>query len=244
MKTIGIVAEGPRDYEMFCAVIRRFTGEKFNFQQLQPEPNVVSEYGCGWNGVWKWCEQNAENLPEYMLAITPQIDLLIIHLDGDVSRCEKQIHCSCQQGACEMQTETHPLYCKKAKEHNCPIELPCNSHGTDPNDYSEHLHSFLYEKLGKHDDLPVCYVVPCDSTDTWIVAAFDEYESYENLKNPWESIITRGPTYHAIRMKGRPGKKKQPYSELIKKVCEKWDIVVDRCPQAKRFQEDITRLLA
>lgn len=51
-----------------------------------------------------------------------------------------------------------------------------------------------------------CIVIPCDSTEAWIIAAYDELENAENIENPWESIIAKGKTYHSIRI---PGSKKE-----------------------------------
>ena len=38
MKTIGIVAEGPRDFELIAAVIDTITNEENSYQMIQPEP--------------------------------------------------------------------------------------------------------------------------------------------------------------------------------------------------------------
>lgn len=44
-------------------------------------------------------------------------------------------------------------------------------------------------------------MIPFDATDTWIVAAFDQYEDYEVLSDPWTSIIARAPQYHGIKIR-------------------------------------------
>ena len=46
MKTIGIVAEGPRDFKLIAAVIDTITNEENNYQMIQP--------------VWKWLERCLE----------------------------------------------------------------------------------------------------------------------------------------------------------------------------------------
>ena len=93
MKTIGIVAEGPRDFELIAAVIDTITNEENNYQMIQPEPNMIGQFGNGWKGVWKWCEDNQGKLKAYMHSLTPVLDLLVVHMDGDVQRCEKEVHC-------------------------------------------------------------------------------------------------------------------------------------------------------
>ena len=84
MKTIGIVAEGPRDFELIAAVIDTITNEENNYQMIQPEPNMIGQFGNGWKGVWKWCEDNQGKLKAYMHSLTPVLDLLVVHMDGDV----------------------------------------------------------------------------------------------------------------------------------------------------------------
>ena len=37
MKTIGIVAEGPRDFKLIAAVIDTITNEENNYQMIQPD---------------------------------------------------------------------------------------------------------------------------------------------------------------------------------------------------------------
>lgn len=34
-------------------------------------------------------------------------------MDGDVQRCEKEVHCACQRTLCDAPEGTHPLTCKK-----------------------------------------------------------------------------------------------------------------------------------
>ena len=97
MKTIGIVAEGPCDYELIAAVIDTITNEENSYQMIQPEPDMAGRFGNGWKGVWKWCETNQGSLNTYMNSLTPVLDFLVIHMDGDVERCEKEVHCECQR---------------------------------------------------------------------------------------------------------------------------------------------------
>ena len=43
MKTIGIVAEGPRDFELIAAVIDTITNEENDYQMIQPEPIMIGQ---------------------------------------------------------------------------------------------------------------------------------------------------------------------------------------------------------
>lgn len=246
MRTIGIVSEGPRDYDLLSAIIETVTGQECSFQRIQPEPNAVGEFGNGWKGVWKWCENHCGALEAYMNSATPKLDYLVVHMDGDVQRCEKEVHCECQRGSCDMPEDTHPLRCTRiiGNKSSCPVQLPCiEAHGSDPDSGAEFLRGFIQRVLSPKERLPVSYVIPYDSTDTWIVAAFDLFENYEVLHDPWRTIIAGAPKYHGIKIKNRPNKCKRTYEELIAAVCENWGCVVQRCPQAKRFDQEIRRFL-
>ena len=245
MKTIGIVAEGPRDFDLLSAVIDAITGQENNYHRIQPEQDARGEFGNGWKGVWRWCECNHGKLNTYMNSLTPKIDLLIIHMDGDVQRCEKEVHCDCQRNKCKMTKTTHPLKCETLIKYKqlCPVNLPCDIHGNDINTKAEFLRSFLKKMLLPEQDLPISYVIPCDATDTWIVAALDDYDAYEILPDPWERIIAKASTYHGIKIKNRPHKNQRTYWELITIVCNNWNLVVERCSQAKKFDEDVRKYI-
>lgn len=245
MKTIGIVAEGPRDYDLLSAVIDTITGQENSYQMIQPEPDASGQFGNGWKGVWKWCDSNKGKLNTYMHSVTPIMDFLVIHMDGDVQRCEKEVHCACQREFCDASTDINPLKCSTliANKKCCPVKLPCENHGSDINSKAEFLRDFIKRLLDPEVDLAVSYVIPYDATDTWIIAAFDEYDNCESLTDPWDSIIAKTPKYHGIKIKNRPHKAKRTYEELILAVCNNWNNVIKKCPQAKRFDEDVRRYL-
>lgn len=197
MKTIGIVAEGPRDFELIAAVIDTITDEENNYQMIQPEPNMIGQFGNGWKGVWKWCEDNQGKLKAYMHSLTPVLDLLVVHMDGDVQRCEKEVHCVCQRALCDAPVETHPLTCKKiiGDKNACPVILPCEHHENTPDAGADFLRTFINTLLLPEDGLAVSYMIPFDATDTWIVAALDQYDDYEILPDPWGDIIAHALVY-------------------------------------------------
>jgi len=95
-KVIGIVGEGPIDQMVLKAAINRITGESHIYRNIQPEQDMLGEFGNGWKGVYRWCETNAELIPALFSAISPALDLLIIQMDGDVARKEKEVHCRCE----------------------------------------------------------------------------------------------------------------------------------------------------
>ena len=113
-KVIGIVSEGPTDYMVIKAAIDRITGEENRYLSLQPEPDMMGRYGNGWKGVWRWCKETP-SINMLMQEVHPSIDAIVIQMDGDVIRKEKEAHCLCESTVCEYKGTVFPLYCEKVK---------------------------------------------------------------------------------------------------------------------------------
>ncbi len=236
MKNIGIVCEGPTDYILLKAIIDKITGEANTYFQLQPEDNLQGEYGNGWKGVWKWCMEHEQNLERFMKDITPQLDMLVVHMDGDVARNEKEVHCQCEATSCELKNKIHPLKCTRIKKQDCPIVLPCENHEQSVNGYEEHLTALILKWLNQNDN--VCVGIPCDSIEAWVVAAYDSLQGVESIENPWMRIISKGKEYHGIRIQGHK-KRLTTYRQFVGRVCEQWEQIKILCTCAARFEENI-----
>ena len=78
---------------------------------------------------------------------------------------------------------------KKEIRESCPIVLPCAEHKTSVNAYIRHLEQLIIEELQDMSD--TCIVIPCDSTESWIVAAYDGLEDAEEKEDPWKNIIAK-----------------------------------------------------
>lgn len=235
-KNIGIVCEGPTDYIILKGIVDQITGEDNHYMQLQPEDNLTGEYGNGWKGVWKWCTDHAGILEKFMRDIIPQLDLIIVQMDGDVARKEREIHCQCGTTVCERKGTENPLQCIWLKNNNCPIELPCMSHEESVEGYMNHLSTLIASWLNQKNG--VCIVIPCDSTDTWVVAAYDKLEGIEMMEDPWTTIISKGKAYHGIRISGHK-KRLLVYRQFVSEVCKNWEEVKNLCISAARFEEKI-----
>ena len=237
-KNIGIVCEGPTDYIILKELINQITGEENQYMQLQPEDNLTGEYGNGWKGVWKWCTDHAGILKLFMKDVTPQLDLLVVQMDGDVSRKEKEVHCLCDTTTCELKGTKNPLVCERLKNQKCPVELPCIAHDALPEGYIAHLTILVLSWLGQKKD--VCVVIPCDSTDTWVAAVYDKLENVERIEDPWKSIISKGKDYHDIRI---PGHKKRlsVYRQFASGVCSSWEDVKNLCISARKFESRLKK---
>lgn len=160
----------------------------------------------------------------------------IVQMDGDVSRKEKEVHCLCEKTECEWKGKVHPLLCERIKQKDCPVKLPCGTHEESIQGYISHLTQSIYSWLKCEDG--ICVVIPCDSTDAWVAAAYDELPDIELIKDPWMSIISKGKDYHGVRI---PGHKKRLgiYRQFADHVCDNWDNVKRVCISAKQFENKI-----
>lgn len=241
MKNIGIICEGPTDYVILKEVIDKITGENNNYFQLQPEPDLLGTYGNGWKGVWKWCRDNAPIKEKIMKDIQPVLDMLVIQMDGDVSRKERVAHCICASTVCENKGILNPLECDINKESRelCPVVLPCQEHESSIVGYMEHLENLIKSWMSDLND--TCIVIPCDSTEAWIVAAYDGLPDVESIEDPWINIIAKKKSYHDIRIAGDK-KRKRIYEQFVEVVCANWEKVTELCLSAKHFEENIIKI--
>lgn len=162
-------------------------------------------------------------------------------MDGDVSRKEKSAHCSCPSVKCPYKGIRNPLECdiKPEDRDACPVILPCQNHGAPITSYMEHLKGLLSTWLKEPDD--TCIVIPCDSTEAWIVAAYDNTAEVEFIKDPWESVIAKKATYHDIRISGKK-KRTRIFEQFAPIVCENWEQVTNLCQSARDFEQSIYTL--
>ena len=242
MKNIGIVCEGPTDYILLRGVIDEITGQKNYYVMLQPEPDLRGKYGNGWKGVWKWCHDNADIRKKLMRSVQPVLDILVIQMDGDVSRKEKAVHCLCSSTYCEYQNIRNPLECDVIKEisGNCPVRLPCRDHAASAAGYISHLKGLLASWLKDMED--ICVAVPCDSTEAWVIAAYDETDHAEEVEDPWKNVISRGKSYHGIRIHGHK-KILRIFEQFTSDVRSKWATVTELCQSAKEFEHSLLALI-
>ena len=239
-KRVGIVGEGPTDYLVLKSMIDQITGDENDYLRIQPEQNMAGEYGNGWKGVWNWCETTGKEIDRIMNGIVPKIDIVVIQMDGDVSRKEKEIHCVCESVSCDhREEEISPVRCSYAKKGECPVIIPCQSHANTPEGYREHISRCILQWTGiSSERKEIILTVPCDSTDEWIMAAFELGEEMESIENPWENVMSRRKEYHGIRI---PGHKKSTrvYQNLIPELERQWKQVVNLCESAKIFERSV-----
>ena len=106
----------------------------------------------------------------------------------------------------------------------------------------DHGKSVLEAEFENEDMARIAIIIPCDSTDTWVVAAYDEMDDVELFEDPWDRIIAKGKYYHGIRVRGNK-KNTNTYKLFSMKVAECWNIVTERCKSAVTLEEEIKRIL-
>lgn len=161
-------------------------------------------------------------------------------MDGDVVRKEKEVHCQCDSTDCEEKGKVFPLYCQKAKE-GCGVVLPCQDHLDCIDDTMNHGNKVLRKALDISENSRIIITIPCDSTDAWIVAAYDDCENVEQIIDPWKNIIAKSKYYHDVRVRGDK-KNTVTYSAFMPELSERWKIVANKCKSAKLFETNIKRI--
>jgi hypothetical protein len=91
MYKIRLVCEGPTDYDALGAFLdAHLRGADYELTILQPDGSLyggdAGPHGGGWKGVRGWCRAVAQaGGPVALAALTPDTDLLIIHVDADIA---------------------------------------------------------------------------------------------------------------------------------------------------------------
>lgn len=96
--------------------------------------------------------------------------------------------------------------------------------------------------IGNEDMAHISITIPCDSTDAWVVAAYDELDDVEMLEDPWDRIIAKGKHYHGIRVRGNK-KSTNTYQQFSGKVAECWNTVTEKCRSAEILEQEVRRIL-
>lgn len=221
---IALVAEGPTDWEVIHAALKAVLPTPFVMTLLQPEatPGIT---GTGWCGVLKWCH-TAQEWCNGSLDTAPTLvdfDLLIIHLDVDVS--------SFEYGMCGAWVE------ELAQANHWGI-LPCDRPCPPVSNTVDALVDVLKTWLGKttSGDRTV-FCLPAQSSGTWLAAA---------VLPPGHPLLAGGECDRSIedRLASLPKaqrirKTRRAYQDKAPYLTQHWEQVKQICSQATAFEKAV-----
>lgn len=227
---IGLVAEGPTDYEIVQAALKACLPGAFVMTLLQPE-TTQPEMGAGWGGVLKWCH-DARRRHSGPLETDPTLigfDLLILHLDADVAE-KRYADCG---------TEVESMVQDWSWE-----TLPCVQPCPPAADTCARLEVVLDRWLGQAGPGErTLYCVPAQASDTWLAAAVLPsghalLSGALECKSNVESMLKQLPKSQRIK------KTVREYRQHAPTLTAHWPAVKRHCTQAQVFEQAVQSALA
>jgi hypothetical protein len=217
---IALVAEGPTDYVIIEAALKAFLPQPFILTQLQPEA-TKPEIGGGWGGVLKWCSMASERFqgPIDQDPTLLGFDLLIIHLDVDVSTFN---YADCGEHVA--------LLAQQKGWASLPCALVC-----PPVDSTvQALQAVITSWLGQSSLGGAVLCLPAQSSGTWLAAALLD-AAHPLLRNT-ECDITVESRLAQLPKSQRVKKTRREYMQRAAELTNKWADVKTICSQASQFE--------
>lgn len=221
---IGLIAEGPTDFEVIQAALKAILPDPFIMTLLQPEA-TQPQLGGGWGGVLKWCHM-AQQRHTGSLDADPTLssfDLLLIHVDVDVSSFRYD---NCGASASEL-----------AQENNWQT-LPCSQPCPPVVDTVEALRKVVISWLGNvtpGDRTLFC--LPAQSSGTWLAAAVLSPD--DSLLADAECNTRLEKKLAELPKKKRIKKNRRSYQLNAPNITRNWQQVKKICSQAADFEQII-----
>jgi hypothetical protein len=224
---IGLVAEGPTDYEVIHAALNgilRTTA--FTLTLLQPEA-THPQAGSGWGGVLKWCHAVGQRHTG-LLTQDPTLSLfdwLIIHLDADVA--------TAAYADCGRPVEL-------LAQHQQWRPLPCNQPCPPASDTCLALEHVLLSWLGNATaDAKTILCIPAQSTGAWLASAV--LDAGHPLLSTAECNIQLENGLASVRLPKTQRIKKTTvaYRQHAPSVTKQWEKVKQVCSQAALFEQQV-----
>lgn len=221
---IALAAEGPTDAVILEAALKAILQEPFILTQLQPEA-IRPDAGTGWGGVLKWCHHLSlrHQGPTEQDPTLIDFDLLIIHLDVDVSTFD---YSHCGENLSQIAKE-YNWECLPCAEPCPPVDGSCNA-------LKNVLESWLApSKPGAGTVL----CLPAQSSGTWLASAVLPtnhqllYQAECNLQV--ESGLAQLPKGQRIK------KKKREYQLKAPLITRNWQGIKSICCQARAFESEV-----
>jgi len=247
---IGIIAEGPTDHIVIKEAIQNLTKGKgdITFYPIQPEltesfAQIEGQTGTGWSGVYRQIEfireygdfQVATNL------ILSSLDVLVVHLDGDVSReTYERGHLSGVSPTPKVPL-CEPIPCPLGQQQQ---SKPCVKACSVPRQKVAQLQGVLLGWMGltkttKPKEIVLC--TPFDATDAWVLAALfpthrlvqkKKMECHQNPVNILEHVCHIDKSV------------KDYQNKVENQLRNVWNIAQKNCPEAERFSEEFLESIA
>lgn len=221
---IALVAEGPTDYVIIEAALKAILPGAFILTQLQPEANFP-DMGAGWGGVVKWCHA-ASQRHQGALDSDPTLsgfDLLIIHLDVDVSLSRYE----------DYKSDIVDL----AQQFSFGA-LPC-AHACPPvTDTVNALRAVLQSWLGQATvGSRTVLCLPAQSSGTWLAASLLPVDHALLVNAECDPRVENGLAQlpKTIRVK----KTRRDYQSKAAELTQNWDAVKAICGQALVFETEV-----
>lgn len=229
---VGIVAEGPTDYEMIRAIINKQLPHSFVLSSLQPK-NVGGSFGdlgTGWKGVSRWCQETQQKFGSLSQFIADQeIGLLVIQVDADIVR-ESDLQTG-QQGVETVSNQPCP-----------PIAVTI-----------EKLRLVVQSWLGLKKTVlsEIVLIFPAQDSENWLFAGLFpddplcqqvDYEClHERNSRKHPAYLLTLSEYGRLlrRSKGKIKKSTAAYRRVLPQVMNAWERVCAICSQAQAFDSSL-----
>jgi hypothetical protein len=227
---IGFVTEGITDQIMLQEAIGKILDDAdFEAVALQPEISatgfqLTGTTGLGWPGVYRWCRESVAQSGGG-LRDNPSLtsyDLIVILIDADVA-----------------ESDYGRGHITDAPANDLPCAQPC----PPPNATTDALRGVVLRWMNEQT-VPGRFVLctPSKSLETWLVAGLfpddtvGRRQNFECRDNP-EAILAGKPK--ARRLVSGNKKNVGVYRNEATRFGENWGMVVGRCLEARRFQEEV-----
>ena len=239
--SVGIIAEGPTDHIMIHEIIQNLMRGKRDviFHSIQPEMSaafaqIQGPTGTGWSGVFRRIELILQwgpfQITNFLLS-SLDLDVLIVHLDGDVSRESYEeghlAHITLNNLPCNQ------ICCPLGKEQ---WTKPCDKNCIAPRQRIDQLRHVLLGWMHLNErvnDIVLC--TPQDASDTWVLAALfpdNKFVQQKKLECQQSPANILSSTYHI-------NKNVRDYRNKVQgKLNEKWDNARKNISEAERFSKE------
>lgn len=221
---IALVVEGETDLVIIEAALKAIIERPFILTKLQPEA-TNPKMGTGWSGVLKWCDASSQRHPGCLDGdpTLGQFDLLIIHLDVDVS----------SEAYANASPVVEDMALRKGWE-ALPCAQPCPPIFDSVIPLKATLDSWLHPASRGYKTV-LC--LPAQASGTWLAAA--SLPVGHALLIGAECNISVESNLTRLPLNLRIHKKVREYRQYANNVTNNWPAVKAICSQAVDFESAI-----